>query len=54
MFSQEVLRCIAAGVGTEMPTLLEGIDLQAKGGGAAHLCTYKLAPRACILVVFIK
>ena len=42
MFSQEVLRCIAAGVGTEVSTLLEGIDLQAKGDVAAHLCTQRL------------
>ena len=42
MFSQEVLRCIAAGVGTEVSTLLEGIDLQTKGDSAAHLCTQRL------------
>ena len=42
MFSQEVLQCIAAGVGTEVSTLLEGIDLQAKGDSAAHLCTQRL------------
>ena len=42
MFSQEVLRRIATGVGTEVSTLLEGIDLQTKVQGTAQLSSQRL------------
>ena len=42
MFPQEVLGRIAAGVGSEVSTLLEGIDLQTKEVGEAHQCSQRL------------
>ena len=42
MFPREVLQRIAAGVGTEVSTLLAGIDLQSEGESAAHLCSQRL------------